>query len=199
MEEAFSELVDRVAHCTACPAMAGRARVLSARNGPLDARVLFVAEAPGRLGADRTGVPLTGDQAGRTFGRLLTEAGWCRAGVFVTNAVLCNPRDAHGANRPPSSAEISRCSGHLRRQLELVQAPIIVTLGQTALRALDRIESHGLTLARDVGKVTPWRGRILVPLYHPGPRAMIRRSYTQQVGDYRAIAHLVGESSGSTV
>ena len=48
--------------------MEGRTRALGQGNGPLDARVLFVAEAPGRLGADRTGVPLSGDQTGRNFG-----------------------------------------------------------------------------------------------------------------------------------
>ena len=40
--------------CRVCPRMEGRRRVLGAGNGPLDARVLFVAEAPGRLGDDRT-------------------------------------------------------------------------------------------------------------------------------------------------
>ena len=44
-------------------------------NGRPDARVLFLAEAPGRLGGDRTGVPLTSDQTGRNFARGVDRIG----------------------------------------------------------------------------------------------------------------------------
>src|SRR5579862_3408841 len=64
---AFDALVTRATACRRCPSMDGRRRVLSTLNGPIDARVLFIAEAPGRRGGDRTGVPLTSDQTGRNF------------------------------------------------------------------------------------------------------------------------------------
>ena len=63
----FAALVDEAATCRACPRMDGRRRLLSTANGPFDVRVLFVAEAPGRLGGERTGVPLQSDQTGRNF------------------------------------------------------------------------------------------------------------------------------------
>src|SRR5436309_10007080 len=109
--------------------MDGRRRVLGAANGPLGARALFVAEAPGRLGGDRTGIPLTSDQTGRNFARLLAEAGLRREEVFVTNAVLCNPRNVRGNNRPPTGAERGNCLRHLDAVLELVAAPLVATLG----------------------------------------------------------------------
>ena len=89
-----------VANCAACPAMGCRP-VLSPANGSAGAGVLFVGEAPGRFGAGRTGVPFQGDVAGQRFERLLAEAGLRRAEVFVTNAVLCNPRTADGRNDRP--------------------------------------------------------------------------------------------------
>ncbi len=58
---AYDALVARAQACRLCSRMEGRRRVLGAGNGPLDARVLFVAEAPGRLGGDKTGVPLVND------------------------------------------------------------------------------------------------------------------------------------------
>ncbi len=70
----FGALVARAQACQRCPRMVGRTRVLSAQNGPLDARVLFVAEAPGRLGGDRTGVPLSADQSGCNFAEFLSGA-----------------------------------------------------------------------------------------------------------------------------
>ena len=171
--------------------------MLSCANGPLDARVLFVAEAPGRLGGDRTGVPLTSDQTGRNFQRLLDAADLRREEVFVTNAVLCNPRSARGNNRPPSPAELANCRDHLARVLDLVRAPVVVSLGAVALAQLGALSAHGLKL-RDVGQPVPWNGRTLVPLYHPGPRAQIHRPFSLQQADFRTIAPLCQSRESAT-
>jgi uracil-DNA glycosylase len=188
---AFDALVARAQACRVCPRMAGRTRAIGPLNGPLDARILFVAEAPGRLGADRTGVPLSGDQTGQNFARLLERSGIERSQVFVTNAVLCNPRGPDGRNAPPSRAEIRSCSDHLRTLIDLLDPPWVVSLGRVALDALALIEPHDCQLVRDVGTPTAWHGRRLVPLYHPGPRAVARRGLEQHVADYAALARML--------
>jgi uracil-DNA glycosylase len=190
-DAAFAALVARARACTRCPRMIGRRRVLGPGNGPPDARVLFVAEAPGRFGGDRTAVPLHGDRSGTTFGYLLDAAGLQRAAVFVTNAVLCNPRDPAGRNARPTPDELRNCSEHLAAQIAVLDPPWVVALGHTALRALAQIAPHGVQLAADVGRPVPWLGRRLVALYHPGPRALIRRPLAVQVEDYRRLAALV--------
>ncbi|MGH2533368.1 MAG: uracil-DNA glycosylase family protein [Thermomicrobiales bacterium] len=101
-ERAFAELVCAARSCVACPRMAGRRRALGWANGTLAAEVLFVAEAPGRFGADRTGVPLSGDRTGEQFDRLLAAAGPRR------DAVLCNPRDEQGRNSRSLTEEIGK-------------------------------------------------------------------------------------------
>ncbi|HEY7068205.1 MAG TPA: uracil-DNA glycosylase [Chloroflexota bacterium] len=192
-EAAFEALVARAQACMRCPRMAGRRRVLGAGNGPADARLLFVAEAPGRFGGDRTAVPLHGDRSGATFAYLLEAAGLERNAVFVTNAVLCNPRDAAGRNARPTPAELRNCRDHLAAQIAVLDPPWVVALGHTALRALALIAPHGVRLAADVGRPIPWHGRTLVALYHPGPRALIRRPLPVQVEDYRRLAVLTGQ------
>jgi uracil-DNA glycosylase len=191
----FARLAAKVQACRQCLRMENRTRVLGHANGPIDAAILFVAEAPGRLGADRTGVPLFGDRAGRDFSRLLEAAEIARNTVFVTNAVLCNPRDAGGRNAPPTTSEIANCRAHLQRTIELVDPLIVVSLGVAALSALSAIEPHSIHLATDVGKPVEWFGRTLVPLYHPGARAQIRRPLPKQLTDYVAL----GELSRSTL
>lgn len=171
--------------------MEGRTRLLSTANGPLYPRVCFVAEAPGRLGGDRTAVPLRGDQSGRNFERLLVAAGLDRAAVFITNAVLCNPRDSAGRNAPPAASELRNCAAFLAATLSLLQPRYVVTLGGVALRALSPIAPHQATLAENVGDVIRWNGRWLMPLYHPGPRAHIRRSFDRQAADFRRLGALV--------
>lgn len=171
--------------------MEGRRRVLSAANGRPGARVMFIAEAPGRRGGEVTGVPLSRDASGQRFSRLLALAGLTRDEVFITNVVLCNPRSAAGANRPPSRLERANCAGWLVRQLDVIDPAVVVTLGAVALVALARIEPHGASLRAGVGRAIPWRGRTLVPLYHPSPRAGLSRSYVDQDGDFRALGALV--------
>lgn len=171
--------------------MAGRTRVLGSGNGPLEAQLLFVAEAPGRLGGDRTGVPLTADQTGRNFSQFLAAAGLDRAAVFVTNAVLCNPRNQCGLNDRPRATELRNCSQHLTDLLGLLDPPWVVALGRVALDALALIAPHDARLARDVGTAIHWAGRRLVPLYHPGPRSVARRGRDAHLADYRRLATLL--------
>src|SRR5204863_3656741 len=131
---------------TLCPALCGRAAVLSELNGPLNARVMFIGEAPGRKGADRTRIPFSGDQSGKNFDRFLASINLRRDQIFITSAALCNPQTPSGANRKPAAAEIANCSAFLRRSIELIDPVVIVTLGSVALDALKRLHYHEFTL-----------------------------------------------------
>jgi uracil-DNA glycosylase family 4 len=193
--DAFAALVASAHACRRCTRMEGRTRVLGPANGRLTAQALFVAEAPGRLGADVRGVPLAGDRTGRTFEALLAGAGLSRESFFFTNAVLCNPRDPAGRNDRPNREELTNCRDHLERLIEVLDPPWVVALGQVALAALGAIEPHGCRLSRDVGSPRRWRGRWLVPLYHPGPRALIHRPLAVQQEDYRRLAELVRQGA----
>lgn len=160
-------------------------------NGLVTADVIIVAEAPGRLGADRSGIPFSGDQSGRHFEQLLEEAGLDRDSVFITNAVLCNPRDARGRNAPPTTNELRNCQVHLQEIVAIIQPRYVVALGQVALKALHGLARHDIVLARDAGHAWPWNGRWLVPLYHPSPRAQIHRPFHRQLDDWRQLGELI--------
>jgi len=169
--------------------MCERAAVLSDLNGPVDARVMFIGEAPGRKGADRTRVPFSGDQSGKNFERFLTSINLPRSEIFITSAALCNPRADSGANRRPSASEIRNCSDFLRRTIELVEPPVIVTLGTVALDALKPLHRHEFTLKNDAARIRRWNGRLLVPLYHPSPQVLITsRDERAQLNDYQVVA-----------
>jgi DNA polymerase len=177
--------------------MCGRRAVLSGRNGEVTARVMFVGEAPGRQGGDRTRVPFSGDQSGRNFQRYIDSISLARSELFITNAVLCNPRKESGANRRPAGAEIANCSEYLGRLIELIDPQVIVTMGRVALEALARVAPHGLSLRESAGRVQSWGDRLLVPLYHPSPQVLAsHRREAEQLADYRAVA-LAVERAGA--
>ena len=184
----FGTLIEEVQSCMKCQRMCGSARVLNYSAGNLNAELFFIGEAPGRLGADETEVPFHGDTSGRNFEDLLAFAGISRNDIYVTNAVLCNPKDADGNNSTPTATEAANCHPFLRRQIELVNPKIVVPLGNTALRALSGIELHGLTLSQNVRTINTWFDRSVIPLYHPGQRAMIHRSFANQRSDYQFVA-----------
>jgi uracil-DNA glycosylase family 4 len=157
---------------------------------------MFVGEAPGRFGAEIDGIPFHGDHAGRNFERLLLGASLDRRDVFVTNAIICNPQSLTGANARPTADEIRNCASWLERTIHLVDPKIVVSLGGVSLMALDRLAPHGLKLSRDVGMTVRWFDRLLLPLYHPGGRAMARRPYPQQERDWSSIASVLSGLRG---
>jgi len=156
-----------------------------------------LGEAPGRLGAGRTGVPFSGDEAGRRFERLLSVAGLPRAEVFITNAVLCLPLDANGRNRTPSAAELRTCAGWLSATIDAVDPGLVVAMGRTALESLRRVELHALSLADTGRPPIPWRRRELAVVYHPGARSQVHRRWSQQIDDWRALGGAVRGSRSS--
>jgi uracil-DNA glycosylase family 4 len=185
---ALQQLISDAQSCSLCPRMASSRRVLSLLNGDWHASVMFVAEAPGRLGAEVTGIPLFGDRSGDRFEELLNAIGWSRSQVFITNAVLCNPRGEDGNNDLPRMAEIRNCSTFLHRTITLVNPALVIALGRVALNALRSVHPHNLKLKEAAGKVRPWGERHLAVLYHPGPRTQVHRKWEQQLRDAKAIA-----------
>lgn len=174
-----------------CPRMEGRRRVLGYANGSPDARVLFVAEAPGRLGAERDGKPLWGDRAGKNFRNLLKLSSLKRSDIFISNAVLCNPQSKDGNNSPPTTREIRNCSRHMKGLINIIKPKVVMALGRKALQSLNEVSSHEVDLRRDVAKPSHWNKSILVPLYHCGQQAMISRPYDKQREDYKKLKRIL--------
>jgi uracil-DNA glycosylase family 4 len=156
---------------------------------------MFVGEAPGRKGADRTRIPFSGDQSGRNFERFLGSISLKRTEIFITSAALCNPRSATGANRRPAASEIRNCSDFLQRTIALIDPDVIVTLGTVALEALKRVHYHEFTLRSDAAKILGWNERLLIPLYHPSPQVLITsRDEQAQLRDYKVVARAIRRS-----
>ncbi|MGE5620994.1 MAG: uracil-DNA glycosylase family protein [archaeon] len=173
-----------------------RARVLSENNGNLDSKVLFIAEAPGRLGADRTYVPLNGDKTGDNFEKLLSNIGWDRSDIFITNAILCNPRQQNGNNDTPTKDEIINCSAYLQMTINLIHPEVIVTLGRIALESINYLFNLSYQLSESVSSLIELQSFNLFPMYHPAPRALLHRSFSKQTSDYIHLARIVDPIKG---
>lgn len=191
----FEELCTEARACLKCPAMSDKTAVLSNLNGNLFPKVFFLAEAPGRQGADRTRQPFSGDKSGANFQILLDSIGLRREEIFITNSALCSPRSETGANRKPKKSEINNCADFLRKQIALINPPIIATLGTVALEALKAVEYHKFTVKENAAQILEWNNRKLIPLYHPSPQVVITvRKMPQQLVDFQVLKKAIQET-----
>ena len=186
-EKEFRKLSKNSSQCRLCPAMSDLPAILSSKNGSIHTDLVFIAEAPGRLGSGRTGIPFHGDRSGDNFEQLLNHVGLKRKDIFITNAVLCNPLK-NGNNRRPTIKEIDNCISFLENLINLITPKIISTLGGVGLEAINRIFSVSYKLADVVASPLPIGKFILFPLYHPSPRVIYtRRSLDHQKKDFEKL------------
>jgi uracil-DNA glycosylase family 4 len=192
LSDQFAALCEDAQACVTCPNLADKTAVLSDLNGSLTPKVFFIGEAPGRAGADRTRRPFYGDKSGDNLQRLLDSVGLSREDIFITSAVMCSPRSVTDANRRPTRTEIKNCSSYLMRVLDLIEPPLIATLGSVALEALKLIEYHEFTLREHAGTKQTWNGRMLVPLYHPSPQVIAsQRGIDTQLMHFQSLGRLL--------
>jgi DNA polymerase len=170
----MSSTLLNIGDCARCPALAASRRRIVHGYGDPQSRIIFIGEAPGRHGADQTGVPFSGDKSGRALQRILIALDLMdgpapsdapRLRCFVTNAVRCCP----ASNRTPTTAEPAACAPYLWRELDALDPLIIVPVGLVALRAVGvRYLGTAPAAIRTIHAVPLGAGeRVIVPLVHP--------------------------------
>jgi uracil-DNA glycosylase len=185
--EQVSELSNNVKSCHLCKELVESRTQPVTGYGDFTARVLFIGEAPGRLGADMTGIPFTKDRSGMLLQKMLYMIGMNESGpesippklkdVYITNIVKCNPRKEDGSNRSPTKDEISSCMNYLEKEIEIVKPQLIVTLGLPASKVILGKEFDG----RDFGKIVKKETFYVMPLWHPA--FVIRGGGTQRMNE----------------
>jgi uracil-DNA glycosylase family 4 len=152
----LTELNAEIERCKICELAKHRTKVVPG-DGPENARLLFIGEAPG-WHEDQSGKPFVG-AAGQYLDQLIGLIGYKRNQVYICNVIKCRPPE----NRDPMPGEILACSKWLERQLDLIKPRVIVTLGRYSMSKYFPGESiskvHGR--AKRIGNV------IYFAMYHP--------------------------------
>ena len=173
--------------CTKCPEILYSRSLIVNGHGDPQAKVMFVGMAPGRNGADITGIPFTRDPSGVLFQECMIHAGFslehdpkCEhphlKGVYVTNLVKCNPKDENGNNRTPSQKELENCAPHFQKELDRINPEIIVIFGKVVSeyvlkQKISKFNSyHNQPIHRN--------NRIFIPFIHPS--YVIRGAYDRK-------------------
>jgi uracil-DNA glycosylase family 4 len=137
-------------------------------DGNLDARIVFIGEAPGRREAE-TGKPFVG-AAGKFLDGMLSSVGISRSDVYITNIV----NDRPPGNRDPKPDELQLYSPFLERVLDIIRPRVIVTLGRFSMRYIlakyNAPEAElpiGTLHGKSVRTAAPYGEVTIIPLYHP--------------------------------
>ena len=120
---------------------------------------MLIGEGPGAE-EDRLGVPFVGRSGKLLDTLLLEEMNIDRSLCYISNVVKCRPPE----NRDPKAEEVEACSPYLKKQLEIIEPKVIVTLGNFATRLLLDTKI-GITELR--GKLYQYLGFTLIPTFHP--------------------------------
>lgn len=180
LSASLQQLALACADCRRCGLAEGRQQVVVARGNP-EARLMMIGEAPGAQ-EDAEGLPFVG-RSGRLLDQLLAAAGLDPAAdVYICNGVKCRPPN----NRKPTAGEMAACRPWLEQQIAVVDPPLVVLLGATALEAVLGIRG-GITQRRGQWLSSPveWlRGRRLMPVLHP---SYLLRFPTPAEGSPRAL------------
>lgn len=126
-------------------------------EGNIDARVMFIGEAPGR-DEDIQIRPFVG-RGGQLLRQGIRDSGFKEEDVYITNIVKRRPPD----NRDPLPDEIEAYKPYLTRQIGIIAPPVIVTLGRFAMNYF----LPAAKITKDQGTIFRIGGRCIVPMLHP--------------------------------
>jgi DNA polymerase len=159
-EQRTAELLDLgriAAACQKCRLAKTRTNVVYGIGDP-NADLMFIGEAPGH-DEDVKGEPFVG-RAGQLLTDIIKAMQLSRAQVYIANVVKCRPPE----NRNPEPDELDECRPYIKRQVELIQPKVIVTLGKFALQSLTG-KTYGIMAIR--GHWLEYEGVKVMPTFHP--------------------------------
>jgi uracil-DNA glycosylase family 4 len=161
---AFAALRERVMVCVKCANLASSRKNVVFGVGNIDAKLMFVGEAPG-ADEDIQGEPFVG-RAGELLTKIIQAMGLQRGDVYIANILKCRP-DTPGqtaGNRKPTPDEMATCIPYLHEQIDLIQPRVLVALGATAIEGL---LGKTLGIMKLRGNWKTYRGTPLMPTFHP--------------------------------
>lgn len=166
----FAALVEMVTADATCRAAVRPGKKVVVGVGTLDAKIMFVGEAPGAE-EEIQGEPFVGP-AGQLLTKMIQGMGLKRSDVYIGNIMNWRPQmpAAEGreqvGNRPPTEDEMRYCLPYLRAQIEVVNPDLLVALGSTAAQGLLGYGSFK-ALGDIRGKWHEFSGKPLMVTYHP--------------------------------
>ena len=149
--------LDSIKDCMKCSLGESRNKIVLGMGNP-DADIVFVGEAPGKE-EDIQGLPFVG-RSGKLLDKMLESINLSREKVYILNVLKCRPPD----NRDPLPSEIEMCEQYLKKQLEIINPKLVVSLGRISAMTILKTKESLKDLRQ---KKLSYEGIDFLVTYHP--------------------------------
>lgn len=183
--EQIKALAKQIIADDVCSVLRSGATQLVMGEGDLDAKIMFIGEAPGKK-EDELGRPFVG-ASGKFLDEMIASVGLRREDVYITNIVKYRPPN----NRDPLPEEKAEFAPYLLRQIQIIKPEVIVTLGRHALSFFKADLAISKVHGRPFKLKTATHNLYLVPLYHPAAALYNGGMRQQLTDDFQIINHLI--------
>lgn len=150
-------------------------------EGNLDAKIMFVGEAPGKQEAV-TGHPFIG-RSGKLLRATIRSVGLNEEDVYITSPVKYLPLSG-----TPSQADIDHARPYFFKQVSIINPQIIVLLGSTAVKAA---LGEQRSVLKDHGTILEREGRKYLLTIHPAAVLRFNKYKTIFEEDFQKLKKLI--------
>ncbi|MCJ7665632.1 MAG: hypothetical protein MUO59_02715 [Actinobacteria bacterium] len=204
-KESIEKLRSEILSCQKCKDLAKLRKTSVPGTGAPKANIIIVSDFPHKDGAEKKGIPFTGDQSGKFMTDILKEVNLSLAkDTYVTYLVKCTPRKiAEGKDgeqvkeeKKPAAKHIANCISYLTQEISISTPHILVSLGldvsNTLLQNFFSVETKFRNIEKIHMRVFENPSFKLVPFFSPHDVVVDKViSEEKYIEDFKSLARLL--------
>lgn len=201
--ESIEKLNSSILACRKCRTLAELRRTSVPGAGAPRANIIIISDFPHKDGAEKKGIPFTGDESGHFIREILDEVELSlEKDTYITYLVKCTPRKKERKTgraveeKKPAARHVRNCLPYLVQEISISTPHIIISLGldvsNTLLQDFFSIDSRYRDMKEIHMRVFENPSFKLVPFFSPHDvrtgKSITREKYLE---DFRSLARLL--------
>ena len=204
-KKSIEKLKSEILKCQKCRGLASLRKTAVPGTGSPKANIIIVSDFPHEDGAEKKGIPFTGDESGQFIRGIIKEVELSLdRDTYLTYLVKCTPRksksgasaDKAGGEEKPSAVHIKNCIPYLIQEISISTPHIIVSLGldvsNTLLKNFFSIDKKFKSMEKIHMRVFENPSFKLVPFFSPHDVKVAKIiSEEKYIEDFKSLSKLL--------
>ncbi len=204
-KESIEKLRSEILSCQKCKDLAKLRKTSVPGTGAPKANIIIVSDFPHKDGAEKKGIPFTGDKSGKFIMDILKQVKLSLArDTYITYLVKCTPRKLAGGKdggqvkeeKKPAAKHVANCIPYLVQEISISTPHIIVSLGldvsNTLLHNFFSVEKKFASIEKIHMRVFENPSFKLVPFFSPHD-VVVEKIISEEkyIEDFKSLARLL--------
>jgi len=204
-KESIEKLRSEILSCQKCKDLAKLRKTSVPGTGAPKANIIIVSDFPHKDGAEKKGIPFTGDESGKFIMGILKQVKLSLArDTYITYLVKCTPRKLAGGKdggqvkeeKKPAAKHVANCIPYLVQEISISTPHIIVSLGldvsNTLLHNFFSVEKKFASIEKIHMRVFENPSFKLVPFFSPHD-VVVEKIISEEkyIEDFKSLARLL--------